>query len=146
MPYPHITFNWLAMIVSVFAAFFLSYIWYDPLFGKIWAKAMGLKIGKATSKEMTRGLVLQFIGTCLTTFVLAHTVQIWRPSVWGVGEDSCSCMYGFLNGFFTWIGFYIPLQLNKISWEGKPWKLFFINVSHDFLSLQIISMILAYWR
>jgi len=147
MQQPQLTFNWLAIIVAVIAAFIFGFLWYGPLFGKAWAKAMGMKMNsKPDPKKIIPAFAFQIVGTFLTTYVLAHSVQVWRPSIWGVGNDSPSAVYGFMAGFFTWIGFYVPMQFSKVNWEGKPWKLFFINAGQDLLTLQIISQILANWR
>lgn len=135
------------MVAATLAAFVIGGLWYGPLFGKPWAAAMGWKPGdKPDAKVMKRAFLLQIIGLALVVYVLAHTVQVWRPSVWGVGADGPDYLYGIYCGFFTWIGFYVPLQLNKVGWEGRPWKLFFINAGHDFVNLQVISQILASWR
>jgi hypothetical protein len=123
-------------------------LWYGPLFGRAWAGAMGMDCDKKPDKKvMQRALALQAFGLFLTTYVLAHSIQAWRASAWGIqGGDGPAWTYGFFGAFFTWIGFYIPLQLGKISWEGKPWRLFFINSGHDFVTLQVIGLILACWR
>jgi hypothetical protein len=148
MQEPNLIINWPAIIVSTFAAFVFGGLWYGPLFGKIWAGQMGMKMDqKPERRTMMRAFALQAIGLFLTSYVLAHVGQVWRPSVWGVGQDEGPAfMWGFTCAFFTWIGFYVPMQFGKISWEGKSWKLFFINSAHDFFTLLIISVILAYWR
>lgn len=139
--------NWPAILVSVLVAFVFGALWYGPILGKAWASDMGLNMDrKPDPKVMKRAFINQFIGTFLTVYVLAHSVQIWRPSVWGAGADQSDAMYGFMGALFAWIGFYIPLQLSKISWENRPWRLFFINAGHDFLNLQIIAAILTHWR
>ena len=145
MAQPHIVLNWMAIAASVVAAFVFGGIWYGPLFGMTWARLMGFT-EKPDKSKMKRGMGLQLLGTFLVTYCLAHSEQVWRGSVWGVGPDGPDAMYGFMAGFFTWLGFYVPLQLNKVGWELKPWKIFFINVGHDFINLQIIAMILAFWR
>lgn len=147
MQHPHLMLNGFAIAVAMVAAFFFGFLWYGPLFGKTWAKLMKMNADcKPDPKVMARCLSLQVVGLFLTTYVLAHSVQVWRPSVWGVGPDDSNAMYGFFCGFFTWIGFYIPQQLGKVSWEGRPWKLFLLNTAHDFVNLQLISQILAHWR
>jgi len=144
---PQLTFNWIAILAAVLASFFFSFLWYGPLFSKPWAKAMGMKMDKRPDpKVMMRAFALQFLGTFLMVYVLAHTVQVWRPSVWNAGTDSPAASYGFFGAFFTWLGFFVPMQFGKVSWEGRPWKLFLINTAHDFLSLQIICQILAHLR
>lgn len=147
MKEPNIIINWMSVGGAMLAGFVLGGLWYGPLFGKKWASLMGINWDqKPDPKVMKRAFLLQIIGLFLTTYVLVHSNQIWRPSVWGVGEDQANYIYGFFGAFFTWIGFYIPLQLGKVAWENKPWKLFLINSGHDFVNLMLISQILAHWR
>lgn len=147
MMQPLITINWVAIVVAFIAAFVFGGIWYGPLFGKIWGRAIGMDCeSKPDPKVMRRAFLLQIIGLFLTAYVLTHSIQVWRPSAWGLGGDMSDTTYGFLGGFFTWIGFYVPLQLNKVGWEGRPWKVFFINAGHDFINLQILCQILSHWK
>ncbi|MEW6055028.1 MAG: DUF1761 domain-containing protein [Bdellovibrionota bacterium] len=148
MQQPNLIFNWPAIGVAIVTAFIFGGLWYGPILGKKWAKLMGMSMEdcKPDPKGMRKMLAIQLFGTFLTTYVLAHSVQVWRPSVWGVGADGSDAMYGFFCGLFTWLGFYIPLQLGKVAWEQRPWTLFLINTGHDFINLQILSQILAHWR
>jgi hypothetical protein len=141
---PHITLNWIGILVAAIAAFVFGGVWYGPLFGKKWAKEMGMKMDQKPSKKfMQRAMALQIVGALLTSFVIAHEVQVWRPSAWGIGTDMNDAMYGFYAGFFVWLGFFIPVQFGKVAWENRSWKLFCINAIHDFINLQIIAQILA---
>ncbi|MEK7357805.1 MAG: DUF1761 domain-containing protein [Bdellovibrionota bacterium] len=147
MEQPQLILNPWAILAATVAAFMLGGLWYGPLFGKRWAGYMGMDMTKKPdAKVMKRAFILQAIGLLLTSFVMAHFNQSWRPSVWGAGTDAPPVIYGFFGGFFAWLGFQVPLQLGKISWESKPWGLFFINSSHDLVTLQVISQILAHWR
>jgi hypothetical protein len=144
---PQLVLNIPAVLVAALAAFFFGWIWYGPLFGKTWAKAMGMKMDKKPDPSvMMRGMVLQIISLLLMSYVLAHSVQVWRPSVWNAGQDQANHVYGLMGGFFTWLGFFVPMQLHKVAWENKSWKLFLINIGHDFIALQILGQILAAWR
>ncbi len=145
---PVIHLNYLAIAAAVVANFFFGWAWYSPLlFAKAWAKEMGMNMDqKPDSKVMMRGMLLMIIGTFLMVFVLAHSVQVWRPSVWNAGTDQSNAVYGFMSGFFTWIGFFVPQLLGAVAWENRSWKLFGINAAYQFLSLQIAGMILAFWR
>src|SRR4051812_41542223 len=114
---PNIVLNWPAIIVATLAAFFFGGLWYGPLCGKTWGKLMGMKMDKKPdTKVMRRAFALQFIGLFLTSFVLTHGLNAWRPSAWGVGADHPDYVYGFFAGLFTWIGYYIPMQLSKVAW------------------------------
>lgn len=144
---PQIHPYWPAMLVSVVVCFVFGGVWYGPLFGKTWAVAMGFDIAKKPEAAvMRRALLLQIFGACLMVFVMANMVPVWRASVWGAGADQPDFVYGLLGGFFPWLGFYVPLQLSKIAWESKSWKVFAINAGHDFIQLQAVAMILSCWR
>ncbi|EKR02073.1 PF08570 domain protein [Leptospira borgpetersenii str. Noumea 25] len=38
------------------------------------------------------------------------------------------------------------MLINTVAFEGRSWKLFFINAGYNLISLQVIAMILSYWR
>lgn len=96
---------------------------------------------------MLRAMGIQIFGLLLTAYVLAHSGQVWRPSVWNLGPDQMpDAAWGAMSALFTWIGFYVPMQANKVAWEGRSWTLFFINTGHDLLILMVMSQILAHWR
>jgi hypothetical protein len=147
MDQPTLVLNSWAILTAAVAAFVFGGLWYGPILGKRWAGYMGMDMSqKPAPGVMKRAFALQAIGLLLTAYVMAHFNQAWRPSVWGAGTDSGAVIYGFFGGFFAWVGFYIPMQLSKVSWEMRSWGLFFINAGHDFVILQIISQITAHWR
>ncbi len=144
---PQIHINYLAVLAAMLSNIVLGFLWYGPILGKAWQKEMALPPDfKPNPKLMARAMTLMVIGAFLTAYVLAHSVQVWRASVWGAGEDAPNAVYGFYAGFFTWIGFYVPVLFGGVSWENKSWKLFAINASYYFVALQAAGMILAFWR
>lgn len=144
---PNLSLHPLAIVVSVVASFALGGIWYGPLFGKVWARAMGFpEDQKPTGAEIAKGSVINILGTAMMAFVLAHDVAIWHPSTWNLPGDQHAAIYGFNAGFFVWIGFVVPILLNGVAFERKSWKVFAIGASYQFLSLQAMGMILAFWR
>jgi hypothetical protein len=146
--HPNIHICWLAIAAAVVASFFFEFLWYGPILGKAWAKEMKMSMDKKPDAAfMRRAMGLTLFGTFLTAYVLLHVVEVWRGSVWGASaQDMCACSYGFFGGFFTWLGFYVPQNLACVAWEKRSWKLFSINVGGHFIKLQIMAMILAYWR
>lgn len=144
---PAININYLALLAAVAASFVFGWLWYGPLFGKKWASLMNMPIdAKPDPKVMMRGMALTLVGVYLTAYVMLHTGEVWRPSVWRAGPDAPPYVYGFFNGFFVWLGFYVPMLLATVAWEGRRWTLFGLNAAYHFLNLQIIAMILACWR
>ena len=52
-----------------------------------------------------------------------------------------------MNGaLFTWVGFFLPLQIGRVAWEQKGWGLVAINGSFDLVRLVLFAFILVYWR
>ncbi len=146
---PQFTINLIAVMAAVVVSFIFGWLWHGPLLGKKWASLMNRSMDhKPTTGFMMRSMGLTLLGTFLLAYVLAHAVVIWRPSVWGwgVGSDAASYTYGFLAGFFVWLGYFVPQQLAAVAWEGRSWQLFSINAGYHFVNLQIIAMMLAYWR
>ena len=130
---PFVHANYLVLIAAVAVSFFFGFLWYGPIFGNTWAQLMGIKKTPECNKPKPQALFLTFLGTVLTTFVLAYILQIYKPY----------CAFG--AAFFVWLGFYLPTLIGTVVWEGKPLKLFILNASYTFLNLQIIATVLSFW-
>jgi hypothetical protein len=143
---PNIELNWIAILIAVVANFFLGFLWYTPLFGKVWAKEMGFNLDvKPPSGALAKGMIIMVIGNFLMAFVFAHNIAVWNPVTWNQlpYPDGSDAMMAFSAAFFTWLGFYVPMDLNTIAWEQRSWKLFFINTSYHFLSLLVVALIIV---
>ena len=82
--HPAIVLNWGAMVAAMIGCFVFGGLWYGPIAGKAWAKAMSFPSNfQPKPGEMKRAFAIQIVGLFLTVYVLAHTSQVWRPSVWG---------------------------------------------------------------
>ena len=47
---------------------------------------------------------------------------------------------------WTWLGFFLPLQMGRVAWEFKRWGLAAINAGFDLARLLLFGFVLAYWR
>ena len=133
----HLHFNHWAILVSALIKWFLGAAWYSPaLFAKPWAAMVGIrKDGKNTS--MIVGMIASFIGSVVTSLMLAHVV-IWS------GADTV--YLGALIGFILWLGFIAAPLCASYIYEGRPFKLFAINTGYWLLGLLITGGLLAVWR
>jgi Protein of unknown function (DUF1761) len=135
--------NMVAVLVAVVANFFLGFIWYSPLFGKIWAKEMGFDPNvKPAAGEFVKGMIFIVIGNFFMAYVFAHNMMAWS-FVPGMKEMPAFSTI-MSSTVFTWLGFYLPMDLGIVAWERKSWKLFGINTSYHFLMLLIASVILTF--
>lgn len=107
--------NFVAILLATVVQFIIGAVWYMPLFGKLWGKIHGFdKQSKTTQQEMMKSmgpyLVVQFVMTLLTTFVLALFIT-YIPS-WNAYA---------MAGFF-WIGFVVPTQVVGVIFGGTEGK------------------------
>jgi hypothetical protein len=134
--------NYIAVIVAIVANFILGFIWYTPLFGKAWARELKMDTSvKPTGGQMAKGLITTLIGNFLLVYVFAHNIEAWTfvPNM-----NEMSAAGTILNSaIFTWLGFFVPVDLNTVMWEGKSWKFFFINTVYHLLTLLIAATILT---
>jgi hypothetical protein len=143
---PLLKLNFLAIVLATFAFFFLGFLWYTPLFGKVWAREMGFSRDMEVSKAfMIRSLLLNLVGNFLLVYVLSHNIFAWDARSWGhetnfVGQFQAAIM----SAVFTWLGFFLPQDLSAVTWQMKSWTLFFINTSYHLLGLIMVSLILVF--
>jgi hypothetical protein len=141
--------NWVAIIVAVVANFVLGFIWYTPLFGKVWGREMGMKMDqKPPASVLVKGMVFMIIGNFLMALVFAFNIMAWDPRTWGqeAPVEMAPMDTALAAAFFTWLGFFLPTDLSTVAWEMKSWKLFFINTCYHLLSLIVVALILIYMK
>lgn len=113
--------NYLAILLAVVAQFAIGFVWYGPIFGKLWGKINGFdKLSKETQeklmKEMGPLYGLQLFVTVITTFVLAifiTNLEGWNP-------------FG-MAGFF-WLGFIVPAQVSSVIFSNTPKEYMFTKI------------------
>ncbi|MCR9145154.1 MAG: DUF1761 domain-containing protein [bacterium] len=144
---PALQINFLAILVCIVANFVIGFVWYGPLFGASWMREVGLDPEqKPSSAHMIKAMAMMGVGAFLTAYVLNHSTEVWRPSVWGHEGDLPTYMYGVFATMFTWVGFYLPQHFSSVAWEMRSWRLFFINAGNTFVSLAVMGQILSNWR
>jgi len=142
------TINYIAVVVSAVIFFMIGGLWYSPvLFAKPWIKAIGLPDDQI--KEMNekgpgaKPIIISFIGGLVMAFVTAHMVDFMKVIFGDSGMSDLSI--GLTTGFWMWLGYIATFSLNSVSYEDKPWKLYFINNGYQLIGLFAMGGILAVW-
>jgi hypothetical protein len=145
---PDIQINFVSLLASTVAGFFLSYVWYTPLFGNVWAKEMGFDSTQTQSTSaLIKSLLLTVLSVFLIAMVLANNIAAWTPSTWGItGANLSKVSQSFQAAFFTWIGFFVSNLLLGVAWERRSWKLFAIDAGYYLSLLVVIAFITVYLR
>ena len=145
---PDIPLNAASLLACTIAGFFLSYVWYTPLFGKAWAKEMGFDPAEQPpTPKLVKSLLLTVFSVFLVALVLGNNMAVWTPSTWGIaGKDLPKQAQALQAGLFTWLGFFLPTLLHGMAWEKRSWKLFAINAGYYLTLLLALSFITIYLR
>jgi Protein of unknown function (DUF1761) len=143
---PDIQISVLAIFTAVVANFMFGYFWYTPLFGRAWAKEVGLDFDKKpAANEMIKSLGLNILGNFFLAYVLAQNIAAWTPKTWGLATPGLAPISQSMTAaFFVWLGFVVPVLLNGVAWEKKSWKLFAINGGYYFFTLLIAALIITH--
>lgn len=138
-----ITINWMAVLIAVVANFILGFLWYTPLFGNAWAKEMGFDPSvKPSGGEMAKGMIIMIIGNFFFAYVFAHNMAAWS---FVPGMNEMPKIGTIMNSaIFTWLGFYLPVDIGTVTWEKKSWKLFGINTGYHLAMLVVTAAILTF--
>ncbi|HTH54994.1 MAG TPA: DUF1761 domain-containing protein [Cyclobacteriaceae bacterium] len=137
--------NMMAVIVAVVANFIVGFIWYTPLFGKAWATEKGFDTSvKPAAGDLAKGMIFMVIGNFLMAYVFAHNMAAWS---YVPGADQMSASSNIMSAsIFTWLGFYLPMDLGGVAWEKHSWKLFGINTGYHFIMVLVAAVILVYMK
>lgn len=141
--------NWLGFGLAIVANMVLGFVWYaawSPT-GSRWMKHQGLdpkNLPKMSGAAMAVPMLLMVLGATLMMFVFAHNFAAYRDAfMFSSGGYKMTVMDGIMGGFFTWLGFIVPLNLNQVAFEKKPWGLFGINAGYYLVTLLIAGVLLV---
>jgi heme/copper-type cytochrome/quinol oxidase subunit 2 len=145
--------NWLGIGLAMLALIIIGFVWYAPWFptGKVWLRAQGMdaaNMPKPAGGKMAVSMVLMVLGSFLMMFVFAHTFMVYEDAYrntdsGGTEGYELSLMDGVMGAFFTWLGFIVPLNLNTVAFENRPWSFFFVNAGYYLVGLMAAGILLA---
>jgi len=127
--------NFVAIVAAAIAQFVVGFLWFGPVFGKTWAKAEGYSSADMKKKKgMTKTMVLHFVTSLLTVFVLANVFKM---------TGTTGLMNGAYLGFLLALGFGVPVSFGRMLWgKNKSSELFYINAGHQLVSGALIGAVL----
>jgi hypothetical protein len=139
--------NYLAVLVAAIASMVVGYVWYGPLFGKLWMEGMGWdpnnqEMMAKMKKSAGPGYAQQFVGSLLTAYVLAHMLWAYSAAIPGMTGISA----GLQGAFWVWLGFYLPVKWGDKIWGGKKLKYVSIDLGNYLVVLLVMGIILSLWK
>ncbi len=127
--------NWVAVVLGAVFSMLLGFLWYGPLFGKLWLRSIGKKQEELSSNA---GMyVFAFLGALVSAYVLAVLVGAlgitawWRGAVLGaIVSVGIGSMAALVNGIFHRI-------------PGVAWLLFAV---YQLVLNAAEGLVFAVWR
>lgn len=134
--------NYIAVIVSALSGFALGAVWYGPLFGKQWMKAVGLTEEEIKQTNFVKVYGITFVLSVIAAYVLVHVLNAFAialPEVTGVQA-------GLQGGFWTWLGFVLTVKVTDGLFSRTPQRLVWIDAGYRLVWLVVMGIILAVWK
>lgn len=148
----------LVILIATIANYFLGAIWYSKaLFGNLWISLLGKT--EAQMKSQMTNPALAYGTTFLSSFVSAIGLYI---AIKAIRHMACvpghSCLYhtggtcsvlplsaicGVVIGIAVSLIFLGTNSLGMTIWEGRPFKLFLLNLSYSIVGFAIMGAILG---
>jgi hypothetical protein len=114
----------------------LGMIWWAPVvFWPAWSKLTGISEAKA-KPGMPRAMAVEVVGSLLTSFVLMHAIFY---------AGARTAPLGMAVGFMNWLGFVAFTQVQAVTYEQRPFKLFQINTGFQLVSLVLMGAVISIW-
>lgn len=135
--------NYYAVLVSGVVSMALGWLWYGPLFGRLWMQVNEMNPDdfarrEAMQKEAGPLYVAQFLLVLLQLYILAHFINGWQDAS------------GLESAIWIWLGFVMPTVAGLSMWNAKPAKvrvtLFLLSAGYQLISFVIYGLILGMWR
>ena len=133
--------NCWAVLASAVASMVIGSVWYGPLFGKVYVRAMGMdKKSPEEQAAMKKGMIWSYVGQFLASLLMFY-VLAWLIGALGVK----TLMAGVQVGFWVWLGFVVPVKFGDALWGGKM-ALFYLGIGNMFFTLLASGAIIGVWR
>lgn len=133
-----VTINYWAVFVAAIVHMFVGFMWYGPVFGKVWMGLMGFTKESMESMKLTpqQAMGLGFIAALVMAYVLAYFSQLSGI----VGVEGA-----WKLSFWIWLGFMAPVAASAFIWEGKKFDLFVLNAAEQLVSLFLMALVFVLW-
>jgi hypothetical protein len=133
--------NFWSIVTCALASMVTGFIWYGPLFSKVWSREMGWgEMTPEKTKEMQKmakpAYLQQFVGSLLMAFIFALVLNNF---------DSTRLGMALAVAIMIWVGFIAPVKYGETLWGKASIKLFFIDSLYYLLNLVIFAVFLWFW-
>jgi hypothetical protein len=120
--------QWAGVIVGTLALMVFGFLWYGPIFGRVWAKATGTEQSASLS-----GMTGSMVSTLAYLFVFNLGIAYLVP----FDDFEHALVWGVIVGILL-IG---PALYSGVVWLGQKTAMFVIGVTHWLLAAAIATYV-----
>lgn len=132
--------NWLAIVTTTVATFFLGGAWYSAL-SKVWIEMHGYTPEQVARMKQLRPPPLFFGGMVAAYFVMSVVVALLVKNL-----VAPSAANGALLGLLLWLGVALPIGFTAWLASDKRAGVYAIDLSYQLVFLVMTGTVLAAWR
>ena len=126
--------NWWAILLATATAFALGALWYGPMFGKAWVRALGKSEDEIQPSPSP--FVISAIAALITCIALAAVMQ---------GLGLTGALAGLALGLLLGIGFIATSMASDSAFCGWGWKLWAVQSGYRVIYSALMGGIIGIW-
>jgi hypothetical protein len=127
---------WLAVILGTLASMFIGFLWYGPLFGKLWMRL----IGKSMDELGAAGPII-YVWTGFAWLITAYVLALILTAA-----GASSIVDGILGGLIVALGIAATQTFIYTSFGGPPKSVWALNAGYIAVSLMVTGALIAALR
>jgi hypothetical protein len=132
--------NYIAVLLAAVSSMVVGTIYYLPaLFGNRLAALTGVDPNKPKRPVLT--YVLTFLASAVTAYVLAYMSALTLGFL-----QTQPVLPVFVTAFFLWLGFTAARMLVHDLFDGRGFRVFFITIGHELITVLVMAAIIAFVR
>jgi hypothetical protein len=129
--------NYVAVLLAMVSSMAIGSIWYaKPVFGSAWIKLARVDMKK--NADSWTPLLVTALVSLLTAYILAH-VTFLSNHFFGDSylQDALT------TAFWLWLGLVAARFITHDAFEGRPFRLTLINITHELVTLLVMGLIIG---
>jgi hypothetical protein len=126
--------NYVAVVVTGFAAFILSGIWYSPMvFGPIWMKYRTIAPSEFPEWTMVFAPLRELIASYVIALLLMRlSLTTWKSAVKLI--------------LLLWFAFHAVGMAGAILWDHMAWQLGMVHAGDWLMKMLFMAVVLSMWH
>jgi len=136
MALPFDQINFFAVLVGGVINMAVGFVWYGPLFGKLWLRLIG-----KTEEDIAGGPGLGYLWSFIAALVTALVLSLLIASM-----GSTTFAEGLLAGVLVAVGFVATTSLTSAIFDDKHLGVWLLFAGYQLVVLAIVGGMLAIWR